>query len=804
MSVLGVKTRGDSSPQGKARVYFSCHPLDFELYFETICEDVFSSQNCAIYYANESEGPVSEEELSESLSEMQLFVIPVSTRYLLEDNRAVSYEYSFAMEHHIPVLPITMESNLYRLFSAKMNSMGEGYGSVQYLNRCSTDSSEIPYDRKLKIFLESVLIGDETAQRIRTAFDAYIFMSYRKKDRFEAKKLMRLIHQIPFCRDIAIWYDEYLVPGESWRDAIKNALEKSQMVAMAVTPNLIEPNNYIINDEYPQAMKMKKNVVPIELTPTDHELLNKFFSGISLPIDANNKEDLILALSDIATRQSETSPEHNFLIGLAYLMGLDVEIDLERGLQLVRDAANSGLVEAISKLEKMYKFGEGVAIDYYEAIEWQERIVSIFEENDKKYEDRNLLSSILELSDLYKWVGNSKRAGELLKYAFWVAKESNSVKNTLLNQEDIALCLVLLGNLYLEEELFDDARRCFEEALSVREHLYNATKTLESLEALPICYGQLGYCYEKCNDYQTAKLLFKKGRDISEELVEKNPTIQLRHNLSGFYNDLGQICLKQGELAAAKELFEFDYKITKQLVDETSFATEYRNLSICLQCFGDVCEKEGNKKGAIEYYIQASDITRLLADKSKTSTAYREHYNFLRRLGELSLEINDYEYASQSFEEALNIMNVLSQMTQEIDDYAECASLYNYLTAIYILLEDYENAHDYSNRGYELAKMIAETTESERAYHDLWDNLCTSGNIFLKEKDYINACERLDEAVFIMEQLLANTGYEQFYNELKENYEMLIAICNAEGNSNKTLEYIAKLSDLVSAYEDEE
>lgn len=50
--------------------------------------------------------------------------------------------------------------------------------------------------------------------------DAYVFLSYRKKDRKHAKELMRLIHANRFCLDIAIWYDGFLAAGEDFNAAI--------------------------------------------------------------------------------------------------------------------------------------------------------------------------------------------------------------------------------------------------------------------------------------------------------------------------------------------------------------------------------------------------------------------------------------------------------------------------------------------------------------------------------------------------------------------------------------------------------
>ena len=66
-------------------------------------------------------------------------------------------------------------------------------------------------------------------KKVRAAFDAYIFLSYRKKDRRYANELMKLIHSHPQCRDIAIWYDEFLTPGENFRVNIEKILKTSKL-----------------------------------------------------------------------------------------------------------------------------------------------------------------------------------------------------------------------------------------------------------------------------------------------------------------------------------------------------------------------------------------------------------------------------------------------------------------------------------------------------------------------------------------------------------------------------------------------
>lgn len=135
------------------KIYFSCHPDDFGDYFDMICEDIFRTMNCAVYYESEWAVPAREKELEELLSSMQLFVIPLTNRYLEEESRSIESEYGFAMEQHIPVLPIAVEPGLEGKFAARLDQIRAGYGQIQILNRCCADDTEIPYEKKLADYL---------------------------------------------------------------------------------------------------------------------------------------------------------------------------------------------------------------------------------------------------------------------------------------------------------------------------------------------------------------------------------------------------------------------------------------------------------------------------------------------------------------------------------------------------------------------------------------------------------------------------------------------------------------------------
>ena len=268
------KTRGNSSPKGKPRVYFTCHPDDFDRFFYKIRGDILKTHDCAIYYTEDMSADLSAENSLADLSRMNLFVIPVTRALLTQPNRAIDSDLRYADANNIPILPLMMEPGI-DVFYGKPDKFGER----QYIDPYCHDMTAVSYEEKLKRYLDSVLIGGELADKVRKAFDAYIFLSYRKNDRAYANKLMRMIHDNPECRDVAVWFDEFLTPGESFVESIERILRKSDLFALLVTPNLLEkPDgkpNFVMGEEYPAARSagnatLRKSLLCIVSAPERH------------------------------------------------------------------------------------------------------------------------------------------------------------------------------------------------------------------------------------------------------------------------------------------------------------------------------------------------------------------------------------------------------------------------------------------------------------------------------------------------------------------------------------------------------
>ena len=410
---------GETNLKYASKIYFAGNEEEFQLYFDSISEQILklakkNQTSCTIWYRNHFQALSSEEQqlLFDFLSETHLIIVPITRNLLLRADGVMGNEILFAKKNHKPILPIMLEMGALELYNSS-----ENFSDIQFLNPNDTDATSIPYEKKLQDYFASILIDDQLRQKIQEAFDAYVFLSYRKKDRAQAQKLMRLIHENDFCRDIAIWYDEFLSPGEDFNEAIKKALQKSKLFALLVTPNIIEPDNYIIRHEYPMAQQQFKEnqtpIVPIECVETDTNKLNELFDNIPPCTKSDNPEllsdTLRKSFQNIALMKNRDNPVHNYLIGLAYLNGIDVEIDYERAISLITDAANCNLAEAKNELIRIYTKGIGVPIQYKTAFEWTDKLITQYKDlfNTDKMYGAKLTESYLDKYNLMVLMGDS-------------------------------------------------------------------------------------------------------------------------------------------------------------------------------------------------------------------------------------------------------------------------------------------------------------------------------------------------------------------------------------------------------------
>ena len=659
MNHLYYRTRGNSAPHGKPRVYFACHPADFERCFNSTVELLQRYNNCAVWYEDAAD-LLPDEELRSQLEEMQLVVIPVTTRLLTRSNRATDLVYPFALERHIPVLPLMMETGLDELFTRK-------FGDLQYLQPENTDPTALPFEKKLESYLSGVLVGEELAQQVRDAFDAYIFLSYRKKGRKYAQELMRLIHQNERFRDIAIWYDEYLVPGESFNDAIRKALEKSELFTLVVTPNLLERGNYVMTEEYPKAQKSEKPILPVEMAETNKAKLEQCFQQIPRtvsPQKGNELDETMLEhLHRIALSENDSNPQHNFLIGLAYLDGIDVEVDNHRAVNLITGAAETGHEAAMRKLVSMYETGKGVERDYYAAVEWQEKLVALLRERYRK--------------------SGSEEDYRGLFSALWT-----------------------LGNSYFtirHIHSLESAKKQYEEMLHLSK---NAPENRKDRDSSVSCQMMGDYLISMGNLNEAKQMLLCALRSQEIQVKGSNLTDDYR-DLCGLYQLLGDIEIELGNRFLAGKWYKNMYRQCRDLADKTGTVLDWRNLSVCYERLGQYEAKYGTYPCAKKWFLNGIKLSSELVEEEGTEESRLDLSHSYRWLGWLE------SLRSGKYNEVKKWINLARELCEEVERETACLECWQLLATVYSNLGlnelctfNFKDAKDWVEKSYKLRMVL--------------------------------------------------------------------------------------------------
>lgn len=786
MANLNVNSKNKIYIDKKPRVYFTCHPDDFEAYFEKICNDIFKTHDCAVYYTENMTEKIPADEKDVDLGRNNLFIVPVTYSLLSTPNRAMDEDIPYALKKNIPVLPIVMEPGLDKLYSSP-----EKFGELQYINPFSSDRTEIAYEEKLKKFLESVLLGDEMLKRIRAAFDAYIFLSYRKKDRKYANELMRLIHSKSECYDIAVWFDEFLTPGESFKENIEKALSDCKLFTLLVTPRLFEKvtdengkeqENYVISTELPIALKNKAekgiDVFAVEMEKTDENSL--FAINIDNCVNVASDEfgqRLSNSLSGITIAENDT-PEHKYLIGLAYLDGIDVEVDRVRGIDLITEAAEAGCLEAMQKLYNMYVNGIGVRVDYHRAVSLAEAIVGCMLQNIGE-DHTDTLNAMNDLAVAYSKLEKHKEAlAVFLRISELQSKEPDKHFSTI---------FITLNNIATEYAELEE----HEEALAIHKKVYDMHCQAFGKEnyTAVVMLSNLAASYHDLGDNQTAIEYFEQAYELLcynyGEEHEMAPT--LANNLAMCYRAIN-------DEKKAIELLDKAYRMQVERTGE-----EHPSALEMIKNLGLVCGELKKYKHAIMYLEKSYAL--------RTKVLGYEHPDTIRTLINFAyaqMEYGEYKSALKLYEKAYN----LGCKTWG-KDAPETAIAFRELAKLYGKVGDQKKALGLKEKAYNQHCRIfgKEDHNTLLAMNNLAHTYCELGNyrkaLKLQEELYSLTCKVLgenDSLTLTVMNNLAGTYYE--LGKKKKATELMERLCERKCRilGKEHPDTISALENLATCY----
>lgn len=678
------KTRGNTTIQGKQLVFIS-YDLRDKYLLDNICDDFLSIADCAVLFSEDANIPF--KSVVEITERIDLLVMCITSNYLNGSEVIPEEEIQYANTQKIPILPLLMEGDVDFEYNRR-------FPQIHYLKTNANDLTEIPYSKKLSDYLSAVLINDELFAKIRDAFDAYIFLSYRKKDRKYAQELMRLIHSTPFCREVAIWYDEYLVPGENFSDAIKKMIEDSHLFAMVVTPNILEDGNYVIREEYPFASVTKKNILPISMAKTDEKRLQTVFPGISRPVDGRNhelSESLTKTMSEFASKPREGDPRHTFFIGLAYFFGIDMEEDNEMGLSLITKAAEDGLPEAAKKLGQLYRYGQGVERDICVAINWQKNYRNLLKaEHQDILDDRIyvLIEAENDLAEMELEICRIKDARNTCWRGIELCR-SNGGRGAFYSTLRIkyyAKLYMLLGDVFLKRYDEKQAIECYEKDLEIYmkllknnpdnlEIVMNTCRCLFKLYNMNRVFGKwyydtvinhvtgilninydsdiylmLAIFYKVLGDYSglKSKIYYEKSLSIFLEIVEKNKNIDILSFLVNLYISLSKWYHSCKESKEAENYIKKALTVCNESICLNVSSTGYRDLLRCYYQEVAMLRQQDNEESLKHVSFNLPlQLTHLYNEVQKVMAILEEKYpGYSTDLFALKTCANFYEFCT--------------------------------------------------------------------------------------------------------------------------------------------------------------
>ncbi len=699
--MLEFKTPENISLKGLPKVYFCGTQKDYDNYYDFVTKSIWHSHPCGMFYNDEAS-----HNLWEELHEMQMFIVIINREMLFDKTNIAWSELDYALKNGIAILPILESNDLAEEFN-------KTYNDVHCLNLTDLEM----HSERLVSFLNAVLLRKEFSG-IEKYLRAKFFLSYRKADSRLVRELMRKIHKNKKLLDVGFWYDEFLVPGEDFNNAINEELLECDAFVLTITDSIADKrilddgtavDNYVVKYEYRIAKENEKIIFPIDMVNIQEEKLSVFKE---LPKVLNAKDESVLweAMEDyVKDLNQNNSPERDFYLGLAYLNGINMEVNRELAVELLSSSADNGVFKSICKLVDMYKNGIGVAVNREKAAYWQDKkvkwLLDFYRLHKGEAELCNLLNAYVELGDLYVDLNKKREAKNTFKSA--LEKGEIFKPQTINIVSRLATCHQRLGRIYLADDNRDKRGiKHMSKYIELRKTISNQTENSDPVWQADALMREANMMYESGNATNAIEI-YQRAADLLEDnkQCERNPFALLcaaiiKSRMANIYQHM------MGKFNDSQRCFEESLDMYKKLVAKDGspehrrgLAFAHNNLGNCLAISNDVenamihlqksieiCEQlsketdmAGIKIGLLKTYFNAVDTVGKLAfhfcdiDKEKCDKLIENGKEYLAKSEELLESIkpmtNKKEYnmlAAIKFRSLANFDVALSKIEGEI------------------------------------------------------------------------------------------------------------------------------------------
>ena len=239
--------------------------------------------------------------------------------------------------------------------------------------------------------------------------------------------------------------------------------------------------------------------------------------------------------------------------------------------------------------------------------------------------DIEIAKSLTNIGLTYRKLGLVKNATKYLEQA----KE-------LVNEEDpsqISYILINLGNLYMDQKMYNDALQVFQLTLSHREKTGDEISIAKSLRSLAIAQQQTG-------QYEKAKSNLNRSLKIVRRLNDGK-------SIADILNDLGNLERQRGKLKEAVLNFQEAVKV----YDESAI---FDGKALCLRKVGEVQVQLGQLDSA------EKNINYSISLGKELGNMVLVHYGYLA--------LHDYNKATKNYKLALSYFTRHIQIRDSLDN----------------------------------------------------------------------------------------------------------------------------------------
>lgn len=273
---------------------------------------------------------------------------------------------------------------------------------------------------------------------------------------------------------------------------------------------------------------------------------------------------------------------------------------------------------------------------------------------------------MMDLADRITETGNSNEGVRLFQKA-------NELFTELNEQNNAAICLERLGDIYMATGRKEDALTCFKEYNRIEKSLSdNDPDNVEYKNNLAISFSKLGDIYKQQGDVHEALKCYKDYNSIEQTLFDQDPdNLAYKNSLAISYSRLGDLYKQQGNSDEALKCYIQYNALEQELAENNEDTVRYKsNLGVSLSRLGDLYADQGNVNEALKYYKQYHSIENELSEKHPNVVEYKNGLAIsFSRLGDLYTQQGNMDEALRCYKEYNRIEQALSDKTPDIIAY---------------------------------------------------------------------------------------------------------------------------------------